>query len=75
MNICLLAQLDQHQTFKPVMVSVVSLSPTGGNLFFKDTLMLILYKNDRNVFKKTSIISKAQRTDSEGKDDSFKCTI
>ena len=29
-----LAQLDQHQTCKPVMVSVVSLSPTGGNFIF-----------------------------------------
>ena len=26
-----LAQLDQHQTCKPVMVSVVSSNPTGGN--------------------------------------------
>ena len=58
-HICL-AQLDQHQTCKPVMVSVVSSSPTGGNfIFFKYTLMLILYKNVRNVrfvlFTKTSI--------------------
>ena len=30
-----LAQLDQHQTCKPVMVSVVSSNPTGGNFFFK----------------------------------------
>ena len=33
-----LAQLDQHQTCKPVMVSVVSLNPTenptGGNFIF-----------------------------------------
>ena len=29
-----LAQLDQHQTCKPVMVSVVSSNPTGGNLIF-----------------------------------------
>ena len=29
-----LAQLDQHQTCKPVMVSVVSSSPTGGNFNF-----------------------------------------
>ena len=29
-----LAQLDGHQTYKPVMVSVVSLSPTGGNFIF-----------------------------------------
>ena len=38
-----LAQLDQHQACKPVMVSVISSNPTG------DTSMLILYKNDRNV--------------------------
>ena len=29
-----LVQLDQHQTCKPVMVSVVSSNPTGGNLIF-----------------------------------------
>ena len=29
-----LAQLDQHQTCNPVMVSVVSSNPTGGNLIF-----------------------------------------
>ena len=29
-----LAQLDQHQTCKPMLVSVVSLSPTGGNFIF-----------------------------------------
>ena len=29
-----LAQLDQHQTCKPVMVSVVSSNPTGGNFHF-----------------------------------------
>ena len=29
-----LAQLDRHQTCKPVMVSVVSSSPTGGNFIF-----------------------------------------
>ena len=29
-----LAQLDQHQTYKPVMVSVVSSNPTGGNFIF-----------------------------------------
>ena len=54
-----LAQLDQHQTCNPVMVSVVSSNPTGGNFFFLDTSMLILYKNARNVrfvlFTKTSI--------------------
>ena len=31
-----LAQLDQHQTCKPVMVSVVSASPTGDNFIFFD---------------------------------------
>ena len=31
------------------MVSVVSLSPTGATLVFKDTSMLILYKNVRNA--------------------------
>ena len=30
-----LAQLDQHQTCKPVMVSVVNSSSTGGNFIFK----------------------------------------
>ena len=36
-HVCL-AQLDQHQTCKPVMVSVVISSPTGGNfIFFKTT--------------------------------------
>ena len=41
-----LAQLDQHQTCKPVMVSVVSSSsnPTGGNTIFLDTSMLIFTK-------------------------------
>ena len=29
-----LAQLDQHQTYKPVMVTVVSSNPTGGNFIF-----------------------------------------
>ena len=29
-----LAQLDQHQICKPVMVSVVSSNPTGGNFIF-----------------------------------------
>ena len=29
-----LAQLDQHQTCKSVMVSVVSSNPTGGNFIF-----------------------------------------
>ena len=29
-----LAQLDQHQTCKLVMVSVVSSNPTGGNFIF-----------------------------------------
>ena len=29
-----LAQLDQHKTCKPVMVSVVSSNPTGGNFIF-----------------------------------------
>ena len=55
-----LAQLDQHQTCKPVMVSVVSANPTGGKFIFL-TSMLILYKNDRNVrfvlFTKTSKVS------------------
>ena len=53
-----LAQLDQHQTYKPVMVSVVSSNPTGDNFIFLNTSMLILYKNDRKVrfvlFTKTS---------------------
>ena len=30
-----LAQLDQHQTCKPVRVSVVSSNPTGGNFFLR----------------------------------------
>ena len=29
-----LAQWDQHQTCKPVMVGVVSSNPTGGNFIF-----------------------------------------
>ena len=29
-----LAQLDQHQTCKPVIVVVVSSNPTGGNFIF-----------------------------------------
>ena len=29
-----LAQLDRHQTCKPVMVIVLSLNPTGGNFIF-----------------------------------------
>ena len=41
------------------MVNVVISGHTGGNLIFKDTSMLILYKNDRNVrfvlFTKTTI--------------------
>ena len=48
-----LAQLAQLQTCKLVKVSGVSSNPAGGNfiyfIFFKDTSMLILYKNDRNV--------------------------
>ena len=50
-HVCL-AQLDQHQTCKSVMVSVVSSSPTRGSL--------ILYENDRDVrfvlFTRTSIV-------------------
>ena len=38
-----LAQLNQHQTCNPVMVSDVSSNHTSSN-FFKDTSMLILYK-------------------------------
>ena len=57
-HVCL-AQLDRHQTCKPVMVRVVSSNPAGGNFIF---LKLILYKNDRNVrfvlFTKTSMIYK-----------------
>ena len=44
-----LAQLDQHQTCKPVMVSAVSSSPTGGNFIFLRHFDAHLYKNDRNV--------------------------
>ena len=44
-----LAQLDRYQTCKPVMISVVNLSPAGDNFIFWDTSMLILYKNVRNV--------------------------
>ena len=33
-----LAQLDKHQTFKPVMVSVVGSIPPGGNFFFAKTI-------------------------------------
>ena len=33
MHACL-AQLDQHQSCKPVMVSVVSSNPSGGNFIF-----------------------------------------
>ena len=29
-----LAQLDQHQTCKPMMISIVSSSPTGSNFIF-----------------------------------------
>ena len=32
-HVCL-AQLDQHHTYKPVMISVVNSSSTGGNLIF-----------------------------------------
>ena len=42
-HICL-AQLDRHQTCKPVMVSSVSSSPTEGSFIFKDNSMLILFK-------------------------------
>ena len=38
-----------HQTCKPVIISVVSSNPTGGNFNFLDTSIVILYKNDRNV--------------------------
>ena len=31
---CLHSSLDQHQTYKPVIVSVVSSNPTGGNFIF-----------------------------------------
>ena len=50
-HVCL-AQLDQHQTCIPVMVSVLSSSPTGGNFIFLRHLkanLANLYKNDRNV--------------------------
>ena len=45
-----LAQLDQHQTYKLVMVSVVSSSPTGGNFIFLKHL-------DANFVKKMTEIS------------------
>ena len=41
-HVCL-AQLNRHQTCKPVMVSV----QLEATLFFQDTSMLILYKNGR----------------------------
>ena len=51
-----LAQLDKHQTSKPVMVSVSSI-PTKDNFIFA-TSTVILYKNVRNLrsllFTKTS---------------------
>ena len=63
-HVCL-AQLVRHQTCKLVMVSVVSSIPTGGNFIFKDTSMLILYKNVRNVrfvlFTKTSSVRTVRR--------------
>ena len=46
-----LAHLDEHQTCKPVMVSVVSLSPTGGNFIFlrhldaNFVLKCVIYEN------------------------------
>ena len=48
-HVCL-AQLNQHQTCKPVMVSVVSLSPTGGNFIFLRHL-------NRNFVKKITEMS------------------
>ena len=55
-----LAPLDQHQTCKPVMVSVVSSNPSGGNFIFLRHLDAnFVKKNARNVrfvlFTKTSI--------------------
>ena len=59
MHACL-AQLDQHQTCQPVMVSVVSSNPTGGNFIFLRHLNVNFVQNDRNVrfvlFTKTSNI-------------------
>ena len=56
-----LAQLDQHQTCKPVMVSVVSSNPTGGNFNILRHLDANFVQNDRNVrfvlLTKTSCIS------------------
>ena len=54
-----LAQLDQHQTCKPVMVSVVSSNPTGGNFnFLRHFDANFVQKSDRNarfvLFTKTS---------------------
>ena len=53
-----LAQLDQHQICKPVMVSVVSSNPTGGNFILLRHLDAKFVQNDRNVkfvlFTKTS---------------------
>ena len=44
-----LAQLDQRQTCKPVMVSVVSSNPTGGSFIFLKHLDANFVQNDRNV--------------------------
>ena len=56
-HVCL-AQLDQHQTCKPVMVSVVSSNPTGSNIIFLRHLDANFVQNDRYVsfvlFTKTS---------------------
>ena len=59
-HVCL-AQLDRHQTCKPVMVSCDFNSHWRQLYFFKDISMLILYRNVRNVkfmlFSKTSNVS------------------
>ena len=46
-----LGQLDSHPTSKPVMISVLSLIPTGGNLFFTETFLKALDDNSVQKFQ------------------------
>ena len=65
-----LAQLDQHQTCNPVMVSVMSSNPTGGNFIFLRHLdanfvqkcqkcqICVIYENLDSTLKSTKQLQK-----------------
>ena len=74
-----LAQLDQYQTCKLVMVSVLSSNPTGGNFIFLRPLNANFVQNDRNVrfvlFTKTSSVSFSVCDDGQQRGKNGHCAV